>query len=117
MANTAAETICELRRTPNDDAYDVGTAGRLRATVICRAADVIDERSRVSADAYNRSESQGGKRTVASRCADSRMGGLQPCASLFRLSRPLRVGVEDAMRSTKFSTRRKFGCKLKFFGW
>ena len=109
MADLVGETIFELRRTSNDEACDVGTAGRLSAAEICRAANVSDKRSRISADAYNRSELRGRKRTVESRCVDSRLGGLPACASSSRLLRRLRVGVEDAIKSTKFFTRGRFG--------
>ena len=97
MANSAGEAACELRRTSKDEACEVGTAARVRAAVICRAAEVNDEKSCVSADAYKRSESRGGKRTVASRCADSRLGGLPACAYSSGLSRRLLVGVHDAI--------------------
>lgn len=70
MVDSAGEAICELRKTSNGEACDVGTVGRLGAAKMCRAADVNDERSRISADAYNRRNSWDGKRTEATRCAD-----------------------------------------------
>ena len=97
MVNSAGEAACEVRRTSKDEACEVGTAARVRAAAISRAAEVNDEKSRFSADAYNRSDSRGGKRTVASSCADSRLGGLPACTCSSGLSRRLRVGVDDAI--------------------
>ena len=86
-----------------------GHGGAGAPTAICLAAEVNDGKSRVSADAYKRRESRWGKRTVASRCADSRLRGLPAYASLSRLSRWLSAAVEDAILTITNNTHGEIG--------